>query len=146
MKFWCGVASKEHVELGKQLGYCQVCHGKRSPLERMSIGDGLLYYSPVIQFKGREQCQKFTAIGKVAGVETYKFKMYEDFVPYRRDVEYYEAKEVAIRPLLQELEMTKGKSNWGYKFRFGHFQLVKEDFLIIANLMLDNRATELFLL
>lgn len=34
-KFWVGVVSKEHVQRGVKGGFCQVCHGKKGPLNRM---------------------------------------------------------------------------------------------------------------
>jgi len=50
-KFWIGVVSKEHVLRGVEGGFCQVCHGKKGPLNRMKKGDYLLYYSPKYQMK-----------------------------------------------------------------------------------------------
>lgn len=87
-KYWCGVVSREHIKFGEQGGFCQVCHGKRSPLARMAVGDGIVFYSPVFKFQGKEKCQSFTAIGTVVGEETYQFQMTPTFVPYRRDVAY----------------------------------------------------------
>ena len=46
MRYWVGVASREHVLLGVAGGFCQVCHGKQAPLARMKRGDWILYYSP----------------------------------------------------------------------------------------------------
>jgi len=135
-RYWCGVVSREHIKRGEQGGFCQVCHGKRGPLERMAVGDGIVFYSPVLQFKGTDKCQKFTAIGRVSGDTTYPFQMTPGFVPFRKDVEYFDSTEVAIQPLLAELEFTRGKTNWGYKFRFGHFELSESDFLLIARRML----------
>jgi len=45
MKFWIGVASKDHVLRGIDGGFCQLCHGSAQPLKRMSVGDWLIYYS-----------------------------------------------------------------------------------------------------
>ena len=135
-RYWCGVVSREHIKRGEAGGFCQVCHGKRGPLERMAVGDGIVFYSPVTAFKGNEKCQSFTAIGRVSGDRTYAYEMAPGFVPNRKDVEYHECTEVPIHGLLDELEFTRGKSNWGYKFRFGHFELSEHDFLLIARHML----------
>ena len=64
-RFWIGVVSKEHVLRGVEGGFCQVCHGKKAPLNRMKKGDYLLYYSPKYQLNGQEKLQAFTAIGKI---------------------------------------------------------------------------------
>lgn len=45
MKYWIGTVSKEHVLRGVAGGFCQVCHGKAAPLNRMQRGDWLLYYT-----------------------------------------------------------------------------------------------------
>ncbi|MFC2279584.1 MAG: EVE domain-containing protein, partial [Cardiobacterium hominis] len=43
VKFWLGTVSKEHVLRAVAGGFCQVCHGKAAPLNRMRRGDWLLY-------------------------------------------------------------------------------------------------------
>lgn len=134
-KYWCGVVSKEHIKRGEAGGFCQVCHGKKSPLARMAVGDGIVFYSPVLQFQGKEKCQSFTAIGTVVGDDTYQFQMAPGFIPYRRDVQYREAKDAPIHPLLDRLSFTKGHTSWGYKFRFGHFEITEGDYLLIAEAM-----------
>lgn len=137
-KYWCGVVSREHIKRGEMGGFCQVCHGKRGPLQRMEVGDGIVFYSPVLEFRGTEKCQRFTAVGKVTGQEAYSFEMSPGFVPFRRDVEYFKAEEAPIGPLLEQMEFTRGRSSWGYKFRFGHFELARDDFLVIAKAMLPD--------
>lgn len=44
----------------------------------------------------------------------------------------------AIADLLDQLTFTRGNRNWGYTFRYGHFEIAYEDFLTIAGLMLGN--------
>ena len=48
MKYWMGTVSKEHVMIGVEGNFCQLCHGKSTPLKRMKKGDILIYYSPKI--------------------------------------------------------------------------------------------------
>lgn len=64
MKFWIGVASKDHVDLGIQVGFAQVCHGKKAPLNRMAVGDWMIYYSPERTMRDKEPCQEYTVNGK----------------------------------------------------------------------------------
>ncbi|KXO13232.1 UPF0310 protein in gntR 5'region [Moritella sp. JT01] len=61
--------------------------------------------------------------------------MAPDFIPYRRDIAYISGKEVAIRPMLDKLEFTTGNRNWGFKLRFGHFELSQHDFFTIGQQM-----------
>lgn len=34
MNFWIGVASKEHVQIGQDGGFAQLCHGKEQALKK----------------------------------------------------------------------------------------------------------------
>lgn len=139
-KYWVSTVSREHVLVGKEGGFCQVCHGKKGPLARMKKDDWIIYYSPKMSMGEKESYQKFTAIGKIADDNIYQFKMFEGFIPFRRDVVYAkDAKEVDIRPLLGRLSFTQGSANWGAKFRFGIFEISKQDFDIISQSMMGPR-------
>lgn len=135
-RYWIGVASREHVGLGVAGGFCQLCHGKAQPLKRMAVGDWIVYYSPKEIMEQATPCQKFTAIGRVVGAEVYSFEMFPGFVPFRRDIQFLEAAQVPIRPLLHKLSFIQDKNRWGYSFRFGHLEIPKADFDLIAAAML----------
>ena len=142
MRYWIAVASKNHVGLGVAGGFCQIGHGKATPLKRMAVDDWLLYYSPKEELGGTVPCQKFTAIGRITGAEVYSYKMAPDFVPFRRDVRFLAAQDVPIKPLLGQLSFIRNKSKWGYAFRLGHFEISSADFELIAKKMLGyNPAT-----
>jgi hypothetical protein len=102
----------------------------------MKVGDWLIYYSPTERMGDKVPCQRFTAIGKVAGEEVYPYEMHPGFVPFRRDIQFLAAEDVAIRPLLLRLSFIRDKSRWGYVFRFGHLEIPREDFEVIAVAML----------
>ena len=134
-KNWIAVASAEHVRIGQQAGFMQVCHGKVAPLRRIQPGDGVLYYSPTTTFRGKEKLQAFTAIGMAKDREPYQVDMGENFCPFRRDVKWLKARNAPIAPLLDELDFSAGKRNWGYQFRFGLFEISEHDLQIIATAM-----------
>ncbi len=134
-KYWIGVACKEHVQNGIMQGVAQVCHGKPGPLRRMKEGDGIIYYSPTLVFKGKEACQSFTAIGTIKTGDPYPFKMSENFIPWRRDVSFVKSKEALIHPLLDNLSFIVNKQKWGFPFRRGCFEIPQEDFQCIASAM-----------
>ncbi len=136
MRYWIGVASLDHVKKGLKEGFCQVCHGKKNPLIRMSQDDWIIYYSPKMVYTENEPCQMFTAIGQVVDDRVYSFEMSKDFTPYRRDIHYHQSKPIPIRPLINQLTFIKDKNKWGYCFRYGHFEIPKEDFELIASQML----------
>lgn len=136
--YWIAVASREHVLRGVHGGFAQVCHGKPGPLKRMQARDRIVYYSPTETFGSKIPYRRFTAIGRVGEREPYPFRMTKDFIPWRRDVIFFEAKETAIEPLIDRLSFIKDKRRWGFPFRLGCFTIPFEDFnLIAANMSID---------
>ena len=134
MNYWLGVVSKEHVMGGVEGKFAQVCHGKRAPLARLKAGDGFIYYSPKITFRGNDPCKSFTAIGKVKTGTVYQFEMNPDFKPYRIDIEYLPCHDAPIAHLMDRLDLTKERS-WGMLLRRGLLPLSEQDFLTIAESM-----------
>ena len=135
-KHWIAVASAEHARRGKA-GFMQVNHGKEAPLRRIHPGDGVAYYSPTITYGGKDKLQTFTLIGRVKDGDIYEGEM-GSWTAHRRDVAWAEADDAPIAPLLEKLDLTKGKTNWGYQLRFGLFEITQHDFELIAGAM---RAT-----
>jgi len=140
---WIAVASAEHARRGcaaPDTGYMQVCHGKSAPLKRMSAGDRVAYYSPALSMGGKDKLQRFVSIGLVRAGEPYAFDMGGGFVPFRRDVAYVAAQEASILPLLDEFEFVEDRQRWGYKFRFGLFDISDHDMRLIARAMRADAA------
>ena len=132
-RYWIAVASAEHARRGKA-GFMQVNHGKAAPLRRIHPGDGVAYYSPTETFGGKDKLQAFTLIGRVKPGDIYQGEM-GDWVAHRRDVDWADAHDAPIAPLLDRLEFTAGKTNWGYQLRFGLFGISEHDFELIAQAM-----------
>lgn len=133
--YWIAVASAQHVRRGRKGGFMQVNHGKAAPLRRVKPGDGIVYYSPTTILGEKDGLQAFAAIGTVREGEPYQGDMGGGFTPFRRDVEWTMAEEAPIKPLLDRLDSTAGKSNWGYQLRFGLFEITGHDFCLIAEAM-----------
>lgn len=136
-KYWLIVASKDHVTKGMEGGFCQANHGKAANLKRMKKDDGVVFYSSKENFDDKTSYQKFTAIGKIKDDELYQGIMTASFEPFRRNVEFFESEEADIRPLIEQLSFIEDKKRWGFKFRFGFFEISKADFEIIAKEMLN---------
>lgn len=134
-KNWVAIASADHVRRGSAEGFMQVCHGKASPLRRIAPGDRVAYYSPTVTFRGKDKCQSFTRLGIVRAREPYQADINGGFAPYRRDVDWLETEDAPIAPLLDKLEFTAGKANWGYQLRFGLFAISDHDIALIAKAM-----------
>lgn len=139
INYWILVASKNHVSVGVQEGIAQACHGKAQPLKRMQAGDGIIYYSPKLEFEKTIPCQEFTAVGFVSGEEVYPYDMGNGFIPFRRNIRYLNAKPISIKPFIEKLNFIKNKKQWGYSFRFGAFKISAEDFQLISEAMQVNR-------
>ncbi|MEO8020935.1 EVE domain-containing protein [Polaromonas sp.] len=138
-KNWIAVASAQHARWGCEKpdsGYMQVGHGKLAPLKRVAPGDRVAYYSRTITFGAKDNFQRFVSIGVVQEGVPYAFDMGGGFVPYRRDVAYLTAQEVSILPLLDQFEFVEDRQRWGYKFRFGLFEVNDHDMRLIAQAML----------
>jgi hypothetical protein len=93
MRYWIVVVSKDHVARGIAGGFVQANHGKVAPLKRMTVNDRVICYSPKVSYSGNEALQAFTAIGQVAEGEVYQYKMTDDFIPWRRNINFH-----AIKP------------------------------------------------
>jgi hypothetical protein len=135
-KYWVAVASAEHVRLGRSQGFMQVNHGKLPPLRRIHSGDYVAYYSPTTVMRQPDGLQSLTAIGVVNPAEPYQASMHGGkFLPWRRDVDWITGRETPIRPLLETLEFTRGKTGWGSQMRFGLFEISANDMQTIADAM-----------
>lgn len=135
---WIAVASAAHARLGcatPAQGFMQVCHDKCAPLKRVQQGDRVVYYAPTVTLGGKDRLQSFVSIGVVLPGVPYAFDMGGGFVPFRRDVAYVAAQEAPIAPLLNALELVEDRAHWGYKFRFGLFQVSRADMRLIAHAM-----------
>jgi predicted RNA-binding protein len=127
-RYWIVIVSKDHIAKGVEGGFMQANHGKSSSLKKLSTGDWVIFYSPKQSYTGNEPLQAFTAIGQVKDDKLYQHKMSEDFVPYRRNVTYYQCKDTPIAPLINDLDFIENKKAWGYKFCFGFFEIGEDDF------------------
>ncbi len=138
-KYWIIVASKDHVQKGISGGFAQACHGKSAPLKRMRKGDFIIYYSGKHTMEGTDKCQEFTAIGEVINENTYEFQQTADFCPSRRDIHFFDHRDVSILPLISGLDFISNKPSWGYPFRFGFLEINQHDFDLISNQMLQKQ-------
>jgi hypothetical protein len=144
---WIAVASAEHARRGRdnpEGGFMQVGHGKLAPLKRIAAGDRIAYYSPTTALGGTDRLQSFVSIGVVHGDEPYEADMGHGFVPWRRDVRYAVASEAPILPLINRFDFVEEPKRWGYRFRFGLFEVNEHDIRLIASAMrADSRALAL---
>lgn len=132
MANWLCIASANHVARGRTDGFMQVCHGKGAPLRRVRPGDTVIYYSPTREMGVADGYRHLTAFGTVVSSTPYQADMGGGFLPFRHDVHWQEGTPAPILPLLDHLELTRGKRNWAYPFRFGILPLSDHDRDVIA--------------
>jgi hypothetical protein len=137
---WIVVASADHAARGRALGIMQACHGNAAALRRLRAGDRVACYSPTVAFGGSEKCQAFTAIGIVRDELVYQADMGGGFQPFRRAVDWRLCVAAPIQGLRTRLEVTRGKQNWGYAFRFGLIAISEHDMTLIAEAMTSRSA------
>ncbi|AYF72548.1 EVE domain-containing protein [Nocardia yunnanensis] len=135
-RYWLGVVSRDHVRRGVELGFAQANHGKRAAVERMSAGDGLVYYSPRTGMREGEPIKSFTALGTIVDGPAWQVEEAGGcFRPWRRAVDYdRDARQVPLDELRGELDLTSSP-NWGIVLRRGLVELTAHDFEIISRAM-----------
>ena len=135
MRYWLGVAQASHVHRGLAGGFVQTNKGARSGIARMAPGDGIAFYSPKTDFPEGERLQQFTGIGRICDDELWQADL-GDFRPWRRRAEYeLDAHPVPIAPLLDLLDLTRGRQNWGIVLHRGQLEISSHDFGVIATEM-----------
>jgi len=137
MTFWIGVACADHVKAAVDGGFAQLGHGKHAPIKSLRKDDWIAYYSPTTEISGGAKVQAFTALGQVTSDDAYQFDQAKDFHPWRVNVDYRSrAESVSIGPLLEELDLTRGKSpKWGMVFRSSKVKGTDADLRRIAKAM-----------
>ena len=135
MTNWINTVSRDHVQRGVAGGFTQANHGKPTGLKRMSEGDWIAFYSPKTDYPQGDPLQAFTAIGRVLDDQPYQVEMTPDFHPFRRKVEFLDCAETPIRPLIDQLDFIEDKKQWGFRFRFGLFEISEHDFEVIRAAM-----------
>jgi hypothetical protein len=138
-RYWLAVVSREHVRRGVELGIAQAGHGKRTAVERMRPGDGLVYYSPREGMRAGAPVRSFTAIGTIDDRPAWQAAPQDGgcFRPWRRSISYRAGvRETPIDALRDELEFTS-VPNWGMVLRRGLIELSAHDYALIARTMTD---------
>lgn len=141
VRYWLAVVHRDHVRRGVEQGIAQVNHGSRAGIQRMSPGDGLVYYSPKDAYPDGSPLRAFTAIGRIADGAPWQAAPVAmltrgEVRPWRRRVEYVDgAAETPIAPLLPVLELTRETPNWGWLMRRGLLEMTPHDFAVIAGEM-----------
>ena len=122
---WVLVASRDHARRGLELGFVMANHGKRAPLARMAVGDGLLVYSPRTTFPEGEPFRAIAIVETVTGAE-----------PEPSDVIAGGFRRAAALREIEPLPLARVRDHLPTsKLRFGCFELAPEDAAAIWHLV-----------
>lgn len=144
-RYWISKAAQEHVDIVKDKGYTQINMGPKGPLERMNIGDWILYYSPTVYFEQDEPiCQKFTGISCVIDNRVYpQSNQYPD--RWRRNVEFFECIPHHPQDFIDLVSFIPKSENWMDIFLQPVFEIQRTDFVIIADTIIKPEKNRLLL-
>jgi hypothetical protein len=136
IRYWLGVAQRDHVRRAVEHGVAQLAFGRREPLEGMRESDGVAFYSARDTADG-SPVRAFTAVGRVADDELYRVGGPDAaWRPWRRRVDYrLDVADAPIRPLLHVLEFTRHTADWGLQLKKGFLELSRHDFEVIEQAM-----------
>ena len=100
-------------------------HGKRPPLARMNVGDGVVIYSPKTTYPDGDPLQAITIVGAVTGPEPEP----SDLIPngYRRRADLREIEPLALDRIREHFPTAR--------LRFGCFELERADATAIWRLI-----------
>jgi len=132
-RYWVSLAAQEHVRIVRDKGYTQANMGAREGIDKMNIGDWILYYSPTLYF-GQENpiCQKFTGIACVADGLVYpQSNQYPDL--WRRKVEFFHCKPHHPKHFFDKVQFLSPAENWQNVLLQELFEIPRNDFVCIAD-------------
>ncbi|CAA9369389.1 MAG: hypothetical protein AVDCRST_MAG21-537 [uncultured Nocardioidaceae bacterium] len=123
------VASRDHARRGLTSGFVMANHGRRSPLARMSPGDGVLIYSPTTTYPDGEPLRAVTIVGEVTGDEPEP----SDVIAggFRREANLREIEPLPLEEIREHLSVSR--------IRFGFFELEAPDAEAIWTLVAQRR-------
>jgi hypothetical protein len=144
-RYWVSNAAQEHVHIVRDKGYTQINMGPREPLEKMNVGDWILYYSPTIYFEQLiPTCQKFTGIACVSDTRIYpQGNQQPDH--WRRNVDFYHCIPHHPKHFFGKVSFLPDNSNWIEILNQPILEIPRNDFILIADKILMPDDTRILL-
>ncbi len=133
--YWFVTTFADHAARGKAEQIVQANHGKDIPLRRMAPGAGIVIHSPRTTIRDSPPLQAFPLIGRATNAAPFQH-LAAGHLMWRRPVQWQDTQWAPIRPLLDQLQITRGLKSWGMAFRYGLTKLTRADFALIAQAML----------
>jgi len=127
-RHWVIVASRDHARLGIDAGFVMANHGRKAPLARMSVGDGVFIYSPKTTYPNGEPLRSITIVGEITGAEPEA----SDAIAggFRRAARLHEVNPLPLEQIRKHLPVSR--------IRFGFFELDPAAAAAFAGLVAHN--------
>ena len=131
-RYWVCSAAQEHVHIVRDKGYTQINMGPRAPLEKMNVGDWILYYSPTKLFEDiTPNCEQFTGIASVNDTRIYpQGNAHPDH--WRRNVDFYNCIPHNAQDFVGKVSFLPEKKDWRKILKKPVLEISKDDFIFIA--------------
>ncbi len=144
-RYWVCNAAQEHVHIVRDKGYTQINMGPREPLEKMNVGDWILYYSSTYYFEDpRPNCQKFTGIACVNSTRIYpQSNKHPDH--WRRNVDFYQCMPHHPEHFVSKVSFLPPEKNWKKILQQPVFEILRNDFIFIAQTIVLPDHTKILL-
>lgn len=144
-RYWVTEAAQEHVHVVRDKGYTQINTGPREPLENMKIGDWILYYSSTMFYQQPEPvCEQFTGISCVTGKRSYpQGGQFPD--RWRRDVEFFHCNPHHPNHFINQVSFLQEQDDWKQKLLQPIFEIPRQDFIHIAQVILISTPEKILL-
>lgn len=138
--FYLISASRDHVLSARDQAIVQANHGVKAPMQRLRPGDGIAFYSARHQLKGKDPCQRFTALATVGDGDMYQERMSDTWKPWRRPAVFEEGfKEIEIKEVLSRLQcLGNGRQGWGVYLRRGFIKMSASDWEVLVGAQQPN--------
>ncbi len=143
--YWVCNAAQEHVHIVRDKGYTQINMGPREPLEKMNVGDWILYYSPTYYFEDSvPNCQKFTGIACVNDTRIYP-QGNKNPDHWRRNVDFYQCVPHHAKHFIGKVDFLSPEKSWKKVLQQPVFEIVRNDFIFIAQTIASVDDTKVLL-
>jgi len=139
-QYWISNAAQEHVNVVRDKGYTQINMGPREPLEKMNVGDWIIYYSPTIHFEQKYPiCQKFTGIACVNDNRIYpQGNQQPDH--WRRNVDFFHCIPHLATNFIGKVSFLPDHDSWIETLSKPIFEIKRQDFITIAEKIITPNA------
>lgn len=144
-RYWVCNAAQEHVHIVQTKGYTQINMGPREPLEKMNVGDWILYYSPTNLFENiTPNCEKFTGIACVNDTRIYpQGNSHPDH--WRRNVDFYPCTPHSPQDFVGKVTFLPQNKKWQKILQQPVLEISREDFITIAKMIVSPDDTKVLL-